>query len=158
MTRGPRCAVPGRKTHRQGWAGPGRARIAPAEVAPLGWLTLCLFGLLAACGPTAPTEYRSIWAELYPATLSRPESSEGTLQDAFYRAADADTRAEAAARWTAFLDEWDPGPNGFEDGMHARFVGWARLEHERLRHLEQNDTTGARAVEERLRALAAQYD
>jgi hypothetical protein len=121
------------------------------------WLLLGLVVLAAGCGTQDSAAYRSIWAELYPATLS-PEPTAGTLQGSFFHAAAADTEAAADSGWTAFLTEWEPDENGFEDAMHARFVEWARLERERLRHLERNDSAGAREVEEKLRAIAAEYD
>jgi hypothetical protein len=112
--------------------------------------------LITGCGTEDSPPYRSIWAELYPATL-RTEPPAGTLQGSFYHAAAADTEAVADSRWSAFLAEWEPDESGFEDATHARFVEWARLEQERLHHLERNDSAGAREVEEELRALAAEY-
>lgn len=122
---------------------------------------LLLIVSMAACdtgpapdGPALP--YRSMWAELYPATL-HAETPSDTLQGAFRFAATAQTVDEARSRWSDFLSEWDP-PNGeFEDAMHANLVTWARLERQRVDVLVA-DPSGLQAVDQQLRALARTYE
>ena len=121
---------------------------------------LLLFSLTA-CDPggtpgdTAST-YRSMWSELYPATL-QIENSTDTLQGGFRFAAAAQTPLEAKNRWSGFLAEWDP-PNGeFEDAMHANLVAWAKLERRRVEVLD-DDPAELQLINQQLRALAAQLE
>jgi hypothetical protein len=121
---------------------------------------LLLFSLIA-CDPggtpgDAASTFRSMWSELYPATL-QIEYSTDTLEGAFRFAAAAQTPLEAKNRWSRFLAEWDP-PNGeFEDAMHANLVAWAKLERRRVEVLV-GDSAELQLINQQLRALVAQLE
>lgn len=119
---------------------------------------LLLFGLTACdpggtLGETHPA-YRSIWSELYPATL-QIEYSTDTLQGAFRFAAAAQNPLEAKNRWSKFLTEWDPLNGEFEDAMHANLVAWAKLELRRVDALV-NDPVELELINQQLLALVEQ--
>ena len=123
-------------------------------------LVLLLFSLTA-CDPggtpgdTAST-YRSMWSELYPATL-QIEYSTDTLQGAFRFAAAAQTPLEAKNRWSRFLTQWDPANGEFGDGMHANLVAWAKLEQRRA-DVFVDDPAELQLINRQLRTLAVQLE
>ena len=90
------------------------------------------------------TPYVSVWAQLNPEVLEI-ESSPGSLLGEFRAAAKARDDQAARKSWQRFVDEFDPKDGYFEDGMHARFVEWAKMELVRLQHRASSDVEAERA-------------
>ena len=118
------------------------------------WPISTLFFLLAVtvlgCNPALLpaqdelTPYVSVWAQLNPEVLETA-GSPGTLQGEFRAAAKARDDQAARKSWQRFVDEFDPKDGYFEDGMHARFVEWAKMELVRLQHRASSDVEAERA-------------
>jgi len=125
----------------------------PVFVLLLFTLTACDPG--GTPGDTALT-YRSMWSELYPATL-QIEYSTDTLQGAFHFAAAAQTQLEAQHRWSRFLAEWGPLNGEFEDAMHANLVAWAKLERRRVDVLV-TDPAELQLINQQLRDFVEQLE
>ena len=117
---------------------------------------------LAGCAPVekpadVASAYRSVWAELYPASLAK-QPAEGTLYGDFYHAAASQTQTMAERRWERFLSDWMPANGEFEDASHARFVNWAKLEIQRLQYLKQENISAAEMTRRELRQTAADIE
>ena len=110
------------------------------------WLTLTM---LACCSaqPSAQDEltpYVSVWAQLNPEVFETADSP-GSLLGEFRAAAKAADDQAARKDWQRFIDDFDPEDGFFEDGMHARFVEWAKMELLRLQYRASGDVEAERA-------------
>ena len=110
------------------------------------WLVVVTLGCVPALSPAQDelTPYVSVWAQLNPEVLEIA-SSPGSLQGEFRAAAKARDDQAARKSWQRFVDEFDPKDGYFEDGMHARFVEWAKMELVRLQHRASSDVEAERA-------------
>ena len=108
-------------------------------------------------GRAQTVAYRSVWNQLYPASLKQSPDAD-SLQSRFIHAASAQTLDVAIKRWSSFLGEWRPQNGQFENGMQARLVSWAELEMQRTRHLETGNLTAAREVEAELLKFSSQME
>jgi hypothetical protein len=110
------------------------------------WFVTTMF----VCNPTllpahdALAPYVSVWAQLNP-DVHEIASSPGSLLGEFRAAAKARTDLKAVNSWRRFVNEFDPEDGYFEDGMHARLVGWAKMELVRLHHRASGDVEAERA-------------
>lgn len=110
------------------------------------WLVVVTLGCVPALSSAQDelTPYVSVWAQLNPEVLEIA-SSPGSLQGEFRAAAKARDDQAARKSWQRFVDEFDPKDGYFEDGMHARFVEWAKMELVRLQHRASSDVEAERA-------------
>jgi hypothetical protein len=110
------------------------------------WLALtmlvCCPALLSAQDELTP--YVSVWAQLNPEVFETADSP-GSLLGEFRAAAKADDDQAARNGWQRFVDDFDPTDGFFEDGMHARFVEWAKMELVRLQYRASGDIEAERA-------------
>jgi hypothetical protein len=110
----------------------------------------CLaFEMLAYCpailsAQDALAPYVSVWAQLNPEVFETVDSP-GSLLGEFRAAAKAGDDQTARKDWQRFVDDFDPQDGFFEDGMHARFVEWAKMELVRLQHRASGDLAAERA-------------
>jgi len=101
----------------------------------------------------SPSPYQSVWAELSPATLTRPRTA-GTLLGDFHTAADAREQNRAHDLWADFLARHDPADGYFEDAMQARLVEWTRMEVVRLNYLRAGDSAAVARQVEKMQSFA----
>jgi hypothetical protein len=92
-------------------------------------LILNLAWLTSACTPAALPRplppYRPLWSEV---GLDTTAVEKDTLRGDFARAQHTVDWTEAAALWSEFLKNHDPGEAGYEDAIHVRLVLLARME------------------------------
>ena len=135
----------------------------PVDVLAL-WSGLLALAVLtgAGCADAAPqhqpaddarVSYQSVWAALFPDTLTNT-GPPGSLQGDFHSAARSRTLAQARTAWAAFLAYHDPPDGFYEDAMHARRCEWARIEVQRLAYLAAGDETAATEQFEKMRQMA----
>lgn len=109
------------------------------------WLALmmlaCCPALLSAQDGLTP--YVSVWAQLNPDVFETADSP-GSLLGEFLAAAKAADDQAARDGWQRFVDDFDPEDGFFEDGMHARFVEWAKMELLRLQYRARGDIDAER--------------
>lgn len=94
-------------------------------------MLVCCPALLSAQDELRP--YVSVWAQLNPEVFESADSP-GSLMGEFRAAAKAGDDQTARNGWQRFVDDFDPQDGFFEDGMHARFVEWAKMELVRLHY------------------------
>ena len=123
-------------------------------------LLLAALAMLSGCvSTTQNTEevqapYRSLWAQLYPETLTRAAADEGSLQGRFMSAARSDTPEQSKLLWRQLLKEFDPADGFFEDAMHAHLVKWAKMEMVRLQYRLENNLAAEREQSAQMRQYA----
>ncbi len=115
----------------------------------------------AAIAQNGGTGYQSVWASLYPATLTPTTNGTGqpirlspVFRD-FYAAAASKRLETASKRWKSFAEKHDPGDGDFEDAVQEKFWKWAKLELQRCNHLQANDLAAAAKVEKALKIMGA---
>lgn len=104
-----------------------------------------------------PIAYKSVWAELYPATLESGQSAAPMFRD-FYEAAKSQRLRTAKRRWQQFEEKYGPVDGGFEDASQERLWKWAELELKRCEYLLDKDSAKAVGMERALKNYAAEQD
>ena len=101
----------------------------------------------------ATDPYVSVWAQLNP-DVFESENSPGSLLGEFREVAKVRDDQAALNSWQQFLKEFNPQDGYYEDGMHARFVEWAKMEVVRLQHRANGDGEAEQAQIEVMRKKA----